>query len=104
MKPGAGRNRIAVDASIATLTELSRLEAIDAARVAAARTLADAVDADPTNASLWREYRAAEQALREDQDTSGDEFAQLLADLSAQVLDAQETGMSEPRTRDCGDS
>lgn len=36
-----------------------RLEDDDAALVALTRGLAAAVDADPDNAALWREYRAA---------------------------------------------
>ena len=91
-KPQYGRNRTAVELTILALNNLGRLEDIDAAKVASAQTLADAVDADPTNASLWREYRAAEQALRESHDTTADEFAQLLADLSAEVGNTETTG------------
>lgn len=87
-----GRNRNAVELTILALHNLGRLEDIDAAKVASAQTLADAVDVDPTNASLWREYRAAEQALRESHDTTADEFAQLLADLSAEVGNIETTG------------
>ena len=86
-KPAYGRNRNAVELTILALHNLGRLEAIDSAKVATAQTVADAVDADPTNASLWREYRAAEQSLRESNDTTADEFAQLLAALSAEVGD-----------------
>ncbi len=86
-----GRNRSAIDLTITALERLGRLEDTDAAKVATARALADAVDSDPTNASLWREYRAAEQSLRESHDTTADEFAQLLAALSAEVGDTETT-------------
>jgi hypothetical protein len=47
-----------------TLKALSvRLDEDDEALVALARGLAAAVDADPANAALWREYRAAVTAL-----------------------------------------
>jgi hypothetical protein len=84
-----GRNRTAAEATIRALVSAGRLDEIDAVRVAAVRALADAVDSDPTNASLWREYRAAEEALREDNDSSTDEFTQLLAALSAEVGDTE---------------
>jgi hypothetical protein len=101
-KPVHGRNRTAAETTIRALEELGRIEEIDAARVSLVRTLADAVDTDPTNASLWREYRAAEQALREQHDTTGDEFAQLLAELSAEMGDTTpaRTTQSRQRNRD----
>ena len=83
-----GFNRRAAEDTISTLEELGRVDSIDAVRLASLRALADAVDSDPTNASLWREYRA-EQALREDNDSSTDEFTQLLAALSAEVGDTE---------------
>jgi site-specific recombinase len=43
----------------------ARLDEADEALVALARGLAAAVDADPGNAALWREYRAAVTALSE---------------------------------------
>jgi hypothetical protein len=52
------------------------------ALVALARGLAAAVDADPGNAALWREYRAAVTALSEvgaDSDIDDDTAAFLLA-------------------------
>jgi hypothetical protein len=55
-----------VDGLQATLTALRaarRLEETDEALVALAEGLAAAVDADPSNAALWREYRAAVTAL-----------------------------------------
>jgi hypothetical protein len=88
-KAALGRNRTAAESTIKALEMQGRLADIDAARVALVRALADAVDSDPTNASLWREYRASEQALREANDTSGDDFTQLLAALSAEVGDTK---------------
>jgi len=77
-----GRNRIAADATIDALRAAGRLESIDSARIATFQTLADAVDADPVNASLWREYRAAESTLREVNDDGNDELAEILGRLS----------------------
>lgn len=101
--PAYGRNRSAVEETVEALRTAGRLEQIDAARVAAAQALADAVDADPTNASLWREYRAAESALRESHDTNTDEFAQLLAALSAEVGDSTPPEPKKPRQRNRSD-
>jgi len=84
------RNRIAADATITALRSAGRLELIDSARIAMLQTLADGVDADPVNASLWREYRAAETALREVTDDGTDELAEILSRLSTPVGDAED--------------
>jgi hypothetical protein len=95
--PVYGRNRTAIEATIGALREAGRVELIDEARVIAACALADAVDADPTNASLWREYRAAVETLRQASDGGTDEFAALMAGLSAEVGNNKNT-----RTRQSG--
>jgi hypothetical protein len=77
-------------AALRTVEELRRLDlltASDDARVAAFLSLARAVDEAPSNAALWREYRAAEENLRDDDDGPVDEFAALLGRLSATVGD-----------------
>lgn len=79
---GNGLVRIAADQTIDALRSAGRLEPIDTARVVALQVLADAVDADPSNASLWREYRTAEIALREVNDVDSDAFDDLLNNVS----------------------
>ena len=74
-------NVAAADLTIDALRAAGRLETIDKARVTAFRSLARAVDADPSNASLWREYRAAELVLREARNDDDYDFAKLLDDL-----------------------
>ncbi len=59
-----GSNRVAMQILIDTLWNMGRLEKIDAARIEICRLLADAVDANPENANLWRQYREAEEVLR----------------------------------------
>ena len=87
----SGRNRTAAEATIQALRDAKRLNETDSARVTALQALADAVDADPSNASLWREYRAVELALREVQDDDIDELSELLGKLSAPMGDASNT-------------
>lgn len=82
----AGTNLQAAESTIAALGSAGRLEQIDDARITAFLNLARAVDADPGNASLWREYRQAEAALREDHDGGADAFAELLAELRGTPL------------------
>jgi hypothetical protein len=54
--------------------------------------LAEAVDSDPTNAALCGQYRAAEAAIREVASSGDDdEFSRLMARLSADVRDAEES-------------
>lgn len=81
---------MALEATVSALTDLGRLDAIDSARVAIARGLAAAVDESPGNAALWREFRAAEEALREIRDTSDDELTQLESLLSAPLGDSED--------------
>lgn len=59
-----GPNRKAADKTIAAAGKLKRFEPIDDALVTGFVMLAESVDNDPTNAALWREYRAAEVSLR----------------------------------------
>lgn len=54
-----------VEALTVTLCELRRMgrfEQVDAARLQALGSMAGALDLDPSNAALWRQYR---EALRE---------------------------------------
>lgn len=95
--PGWGRNRTAAEMTVHALRELGRLDTVDEARVVTLVALADAVDADPANASLWREYRAAESALRELSAGDVDEFAALLDSLSAEVGDSAPRGKKNAR-------
>ena len=53
----------ALEETLATMRGDGRLSEADAAVVAMAQGLAEAVDDDPPNAALWREYRAALVAL-----------------------------------------
>lgn len=57
----AGSNEQGLERTLKALSV--RLDEDDEALVALARGLAAAVDADPANAALWREYRAAVTAL-----------------------------------------
>ena len=87
--PAYGRNRTAVELMLEALRGSGKLENVDAARATAAQALADAVDSDPSNASLWREYRASLEMLRLLSDGSVDEFANLLESLSSEMGDSK---------------
>lgn len=63
-RKAVGTNREAAAETVAALRVTGRLEQADCALELAFLTLAAAVDADPANASLWREYRAFEARLR----------------------------------------
>lgn len=95
--PAWGRNRTAAEATVEALRQLGRLEDVDSARVMALLALADAVDQAPDNASLWREYRSAEVAVRELSVGGEDEFAALLDSLSAEVGDTPKGGSKKSR-------
>lgn len=61
MKRRAGSNVQGLERTLRALEP--KLDEDDEALVALARGLAAAVDSDPGNAALWREYRAAVTAL-----------------------------------------
>ena len=86
-----GPNRLATDQVIDALSDLGRLETVDAALMAAARSLADAVDSAPDNASLWREYRAALAELRAVGGEVDDELFSTLASLRTEVRHPENT-------------
>jgi hypothetical protein len=73
--------------TLAELQRMGRLEAIDAARVQALKSMAQALDADPFSAPLWRVYGEALRELTADGDAGGS-FEEAVAALSAEVRDA----------------
>ena len=79
-----GPNRRAFEVTLQELRGEERLARVDAARVQAARSLADAVDAERTNAQLWRTYREAVEALVGERDDS-DSFEKLLAEINSRA-------------------
>ncbi len=58
-------NAQGLEKTLRVLKREGRLAAVDEALIALARGLAHAVDAEPRNAALWREYRAAVSSLKE---------------------------------------
>lgn len=85
-RSAAARRLTNVEAVAATLTamrEAGRLDATDSATVVVAESLARAVDDDPGNASLWREFRAALNDLRGvgASDADRDEISQIIEAL-----------------------
>jgi hypothetical protein len=97
-------NRKAVDATIKAMRKDGRLKAADAATVQMVESLADAVDIDPANASLWREFRASLDSLMRlglEEKNDGDEIALIIAALRgpAEVSDSSESKPAKPRAR-----
>lgn len=81
-------NAAALERTLDAMRAAGRLEDIDESLVATARGLAVAVDADSANASLWKEYRAAQQDLRGLDRGDDDIFADLLGRMQAEVVDS----------------
>lgn len=96
-RPAHGPNRRAVDATLRGLDG-------PAALIQLARSLADAVDRDPNNATLWREYRLAIADLTK-HEGQGDGLADLIGRLSATVGDTEDGQADDgasPRTHRTG--
>lgn len=88
-----GPCRGAAESLVVSLRGLGRVESLDEAACVVAVMLGESVDADPTNASLWGQFRAALADLRgvgvEDGDDGGVESL-LVALGAADVRDAAE--------------
>lgn len=80
-----GPRRAALEETIEALRSAGRLADVDSARIDIARGLASAVDAQPDNPTLWREYRAAEKDLRQESTPNADPFDALLQSISAEM-------------------
>ena len=96
------------EATAATVTALLAAGTLDAQRDAAiiqqAKSLAAAVDADPGNASLWREYQKATETVRSagaDDGGAGDVIHDIIAALRgpAPVGNTTDAKSSKSRTR-----
>lgn len=83
----AGSNREAVDTTLKVLEEGGKLDGASQALVQLVRSLADSVDRDPQNASLWREYRGAVSDLLKLGANDGDAFTDLVTRLRSPVGD-----------------
>ncbi len=76
-----------IEQTLKELRRLGRLERVDAAAVQMVRSMARALDADPSNAALWRQYREAVGELTSDDDAGGS-FEDAAAELYAEMGDA----------------
>lgn len=84
-----GPNRRALDDTVADLRKAGHVAAQHGALVQLALSLASAVDAEPDNASLWREYRGAVSDLLGLVRDEGDAFAALVDRLRTPLVDAK---------------
>lgn len=74
-------NLEAIGKTVAKLREDGRIPSEGEALVQICLSLASAVDEDPTNAALWREYRQSEKALRELREMMEGDIDRLIAAL-----------------------
>lgn len=81
-----GPNAAAIEETLAELKRMGRLERVDAAKVQALRSMAEALDLNPFNSQMWKEYREAIGGLAPD-DSGSDSIDELLDDLSSPVRD-----------------
>lgn len=84
-----GTNASELGRTLTHLRELGRLEKVDAARVQMLRSMARALDEQPQNAALWREYRAVLKELVADD--SGSAVNEALAGLFGNVRNTSQT-------------
>ena len=77
-----GSNVAAIESTLGELERAGRLEPIDAAKVQAVRSMAAALDLNPFNSQMWREYRESLERLTADDSDDG-ALQALLDELSA---------------------
>lgn len=65
-----GDNASELGKTLAQLQAMGRFEKVDAARLQMLRSMARALDYDPSNAALWRQYREALKELTSADDSS----------------------------------
>lgn len=85
-----GANRQAVEETLQALSELGRLEDVDAARVQMLRSMADALDLNPFNSQMWHEFGEAIEGLTADGSDDDDEIQKLLDAMSSPVSDSDQ--------------
>lgn len=87
-KPDAapGPNLTAIETTLAELRRMGRLEPVDEALVQALRSMAWALDHNPFNSQMWREYREAIKGLTAS-DGDSPSIDELIDELSAPVRD-----------------
>ena len=97
-------NREAVDQTIGALQSDGKLRPEHAALVTMVQGLASSVDEEPQNASLWREFRAALETLRQiglEGEEDEDEISLIIAALrgSASVQHGEDSKPAKSRPR-----
>ena len=83
-----GANSRAIKVTIGELRRMGRLEPVDEAKVQALLSMAEALDLNPFNSQMWREYREAIGGLIADDGAAGSASIDgLLDELSTPVRD-----------------
>lgn len=80
--PLPASNLAALQVTLGELGRLGRLEDIDTAQVHAVRSMARALDIDPFNAQMWRQYREAVADLLATDDDVDSALEQALAEIT----------------------
>lgn len=76
-------NALALEKTLECLTATRKVEDVDAAAVQALRSMAAALDEDPTKAALWREYRDALSEVRRADDDADAGLADALKEIGS---------------------
>lgn len=97
-------NREAVDQTVGALQSDGRLKPEHAALVTMVQGLASSVDEEPQNASLWREFRAALETLRQiglEDENDQDEISLIIAAIrgDSKVRNSEDPEQVESRPR-----
>lgn len=72
----------AIERTLVELDRLGRFEEIDAARIQALRSMAAALDSNPFNSQMWREFRESLNEIVRADDDADDDLAAALAQIA----------------------
>ena len=87
-RPADGPNVRAIGVTLSELRRMGRVDTVDEAKVQALLSMAEALDLNPFNSQMWREYREAIGGLIADDSGAGSSaIDDLLDELSTPVRD-----------------
>lgn len=84
-------NIAALEKTLSAMANCGRIEDVDAAAVQALKSMAEALDDDPSKAALWREYLNALAEVRRADDDADARLNKLLQEIGSSAPVGDET-------------
>jgi hypothetical protein len=88
---GFTSNIDALESTLSELDGLGQFETVDSAAVQGLRSMARALDTEPGNAALWRQYREALKEIRRADDDADRDLAAALKEIAGAAAVGDQT-------------